>query len=79
MIGDHGESLNDHGEEGHGFFVYESVVHVPLIMRAPFSAMQGRRVADSVRSVDVMPTVLDLLGVPKPAGGDRRDERRCRS
>jgi arylsulfatase A-like enzyme/Tfp pilus assembly protein PilF len=68
VIGDHGESLNDHGEEGHGFFVYESVVHVPLIVRAPFSAMKNRRVTDSVRSVDVMPTVLDLLGVPKPAG-----------
>ena len=68
VIGDHGESLNDHGEEGHGFFVYESVVHVPLIVRTPFSAMKNRRVTDSVRSVDVMPTVLDLLGVPKPAG-----------
>lgn len=68
VIGDHGESLNDHGEEGHGFFVYESVVHVPMIVRAPFSSMRGRKVADAVRSVDVMPTVLDLLGVGKPAG-----------
>lgn len=68
VIGDHGESLNDHGEEGHGFFVYESVVHVPLVMRAPYSRMNGKRVADSVRSVDVMPTVLDLLGAPAPAG-----------
>jgi len=68
VIGDHGESLNDHGEEGHGFFVYESVVHVPLIVRAPFSGMRGRKVADAVRSVDVMPTLLDLLGVSKPAG-----------
>ena len=67
VIGDHGESLDDHGEQGHGFFVYESVVHVPMIVRAPFSAMQRRRVADPVRSVDVMPTVLDLLGVPEPA------------
>jgi arylsulfatase A-like enzyme/Flp pilus assembly protein TadD len=68
VLGDHGESLNDHGEEGHGFFVYESVIHVPMIVRAPFSAMKGRRVADAVRSVDVMPTVLDLLGVSPPAG-----------
>jgi arylsulfatase A-like enzyme/Tfp pilus assembly protein PilF len=68
VMGDHGESLNDHGEQGHGFFVYESVVHVPLILRTPYSAMQHRRVADPVRSVDVMPTVLDLLGVAKPAG-----------
>ena len=68
VIGDHGESLNDHGEEGHGFFVYESVVHVPMIVRTPFSGMRGRKVADPVRSVDVMPTVLDLLGVNKPEG-----------
>jgi arylsulfatase A-like enzyme/Tfp pilus assembly protein PilF len=68
VIGDHGESLNDHGEKGHGFFVYESVVHVPLIIRTPYSAMRQRRVPDPVRSVDVMPTVLDLLGVSKPAG-----------
>jgi arylsulfatase A-like enzyme/Tfp pilus assembly protein PilF len=68
VIGDHGESLHDHGEEAHGFFIYESVVHVPFILRAPYSNMQNRRVGDSVRSVDVMPTVLDLLGVPGPAG-----------
>jgi tetratricopeptide (TPR) repeat protein len=67
VMGDHGESLHDHGEAGHGFFVYESTMRVPLIMRVPYSAMQHRRIGDPVRSVDVMPTVLDLLGVPKPA------------
>ncbi len=66
VMGDHGESLNDHGEATHGFFVYESVMHVPLMIHAPFSAMQSRRVADPVRSVDIMPTVLDLLNVPAP-------------
>ena len=65
VLGDHGESLNDHGEEGHGFFVYESAIHVPFIVRTPFSAMKGRRVSESVRSIDVMPTVLELLGLPK--------------
>jgi arylsulfatase A-like enzyme/Tfp pilus assembly protein PilF len=69
VMGDHGESLTEHGEATHGFFVYESTVHVPLIVRAPFSAMRGgRRVADVVRSVDVMPTVLEMLGVPPPGG-----------
>jgi arylsulfatase A-like enzyme/Tfp pilus assembly protein PilF len=67
VMGDHGESLNDHGEATHGFFIYESVMRVPLIVHAPFSAMQHRRVPDPVRSVDVMPTVLDLLDVAKPA------------
>jgi choline-sulfatase len=64
VIGDHGESLGDHGEGTHGFFVYESVLHVPLLIRAPYDAMVGRRVSDVVRSVDVLPTILDLLGMP---------------
>jgi choline-sulfatase len=69
VTGDHGESLSEHGEATHGFFVYESTVHVPLIVRAPLSGVSGgRRVRDVVRSVDVMPTVLDILGVPAPAG-----------
>src|SRR5712691_6513347 len=67
VIGDHGESLGDHGEQSHGFFIYESVIRVPLIIRAPYSGKQGRRVADPVRSADVMPTALDLLGVPVPS------------
>jgi arylsulfatase A-like enzyme/Tfp pilus assembly protein PilF len=66
IIGDHGESLGDHGEKGHGFFVYESTTHVPMLIHAPFSLMQHRRVTDPVRSVDVMPTVLDILAVPPP-------------
>ena len=37
-MGDHGESLGDHGESSHGFFVYNSVTHVPLLIRTPFSA-----------------------------------------
>jgi len=63
VLGDHGESLNDHGESTHGFFIYESVLHVPLMIRAPYDALHGRQVADTVRTVDVMPTILDLLGM----------------
>jgi arylsulfatase A-like enzyme/Tfp pilus assembly protein PilF len=68
VMGDHGESLGDHGESTHGFFVYNSVTRVPFMIRAPYSRMRARRVADPVRAVDVMPTVLDLLGVPTPKG-----------
>ena len=64
VIGDHGESLGDHGESTHGFFVYQSVLHVPLIVRAPYDGLRGRRVADLVRTVDVLPTVLDLVDLP---------------
>jgi arylsulfatase A-like enzyme len=64
VAGDHGESLGEHGERDHGIFVYESVLRVPLIIRAP--AIEPRRVASVVRLVDVLPTALDLLGLPVP-------------
>jgi arylsulfatase A-like enzyme len=66
VVGDHGESLGDHGERTHGFFVYESVTRVPLIVDAPVRGAQRRRVSDVVRSVDVLPTVLELLHVRTP-------------
>ena len=68
VMGDHGESLGDHGESGHGFFVYDSTTHVPFVIRAPFSLTKRRQVPDPVRSVDVMPTALDLLGIAPPTG-----------
>jgi arylsulfatase A-like enzyme len=67
LAADHGESLGDHGERTHGLFVYESVTRVPLIIRAPFLRPRVHRVTDVVRSVDVMPSVLDVLGIPVPA------------
>jgi arylsulfatase A-like enzyme/Tfp pilus assembly protein PilF len=64
LAGDHGESLGEHGESTHGFFVYQSVVEVPFAILAPSTGLQKRRVSDVVRGVDLMPTVLDLLNVP---------------
>lgn len=66
VTADHGEGLGEHGEETHGFFVYESAMRVPLIIRAPGRGLTPRRVAQPVRSVDIMPTVLDLIGAPAP-------------
>ena len=68
VMGDHGESLGDHGEAAHGFFIYNSTTHVPFAVRTPFSSTQHRIVGDPVRTVDVMPTALDLLGIAPPAG-----------
>jgi choline-sulfatase len=68
VMGDHGESLGDHGEAQHGFFIYNSTMHVPFAIRTPFARAQRRVVTEPVRSVDVMPTALDLLGVAPPAG-----------
>ena len=63
LVGDHGESLGDHGEATHGYFIYDSTVHVPLIVRGP-GVPRGVRVKDQVRTIDIAPTVVDLLGAP---------------
>ena len=68
VIGDHGESLNEHGEATHGLFIYEATTRVPFIVRSPYSATRGRRVPGVVRTEDVMPTVLDLVGRAAPEG-----------
>jgi choline-sulfatase len=64
VAGDHGESLGDHGELEHGIFLYESALHVPLIMRVP--GVAPRRFVAITSLVDVMPTVLGLLRLPGP-------------
>lgn len=66
VAADHGEALGEHGEDGHGMLVYQSTVHVPLLMRIP--GVMPKRVPDLVRLVDVMPTVLDVLGYALPPG-----------
>jgi arylsulfatase A-like enzyme len=66
VAGDHGESLSEHGERDHGIFVYESVLRVPLIIRAP--SVPPARISPVVRLVDVMPTVLELLDLEIPPG-----------
>lgn len=66
VTSDHGEGLDDHGEQKHGYFLYETTVHVPLIFRAPARA-RVPAVETTVQLTDVAPTLLDLLGIPAPA------------
>jgi len=66
LTGDHGESLGEHGEMTHGIFAYESTLRVPLVFFAP-EILKPRVVATPVRHVDVLPTVLDALGLEPPA------------
>jgi choline-sulfatase len=70
LTADHGESLGDHGESTHAYFVYDATTHVPLVVRTPWG-IRGRR-GVQVSGVDVMPTVLDLLGLPAQPGIDGR-------
>jgi arylsulfatase A-like enzyme/Flp pilus assembly protein TadD len=63
---DHGESLGEHKENAHGFFVYQAGVHVPLILVMPFEHLHGLSRSSVVSLVDIMPTLLDLAQVPIP-------------
>ena len=68
VTSDHGEGLGDHGETLHGFFVYETTLHVPFLARGP-GIRPGARVTGTVGLVDVVPTAIDLLGLTPPASG----------
>jgi arylsulfatase A-like enzyme len=72
ITADHGEGLGEHGEATHGFFVYQSTLHVPLIVVVPGLWPAGTRVPDPVSLVDIAPTVLALTGQQPPAGLDGR-------
>jgi arylsulfatase A-like enzyme/Flp pilus assembly protein TadD len=63
LAADHGESLGEHGESTHGFFVYQSTIEVPMVFAWPGRVPPGESAA-RVRLVDLAPTVLGLLGLP---------------
>jgi arylsulfatase A-like enzyme/Flp pilus assembly protein TadD len=71
LTSDHGESLGEHGERSHGIFAYEATLKVPLVLWAP-GVLRPRVVRAPASHVDVVPTVLDLLGLPVPAALDGR-------
>jgi arylsulfatase A-like enzyme/Tfp pilus assembly protein PilF len=66
VIGDHGESLGEHGEMTHGVFLYESTLHIPFILAGP-GVPAGKVITEQVRSIDLMPTLLDLAKLPSSA------------
>lgn len=66
---DHGEGLGDHGEGAHGYFVYDSTIRVPLIVVSK-GVRPGTVVPDLVRTVDILPTVLEIAGIRPPQGID---------
>lgn len=65
ITGDHGEGRGDHEEELHGFFIYESTIHVPTLIRAPFK-YSINNYKKTMEHVDLMPTILDIAGLPLP-------------
>jgi choline-sulfatase len=79
LVSDHGESLGDHGENTHGYFIYESTLHVPLMIHWPAHDLQSpaaahpARVTDPVGLIDVAPTILDFLHFPVPPSFEGSD------
>ena len=78
LVSDHGEEFQEHGSVLHEK-LYRTVTHVPLVVRAP-GARNGRRVGETVETIDLAPTLLELAGVAAPAAdegmqGDPRDGR----
>ena len=63
---DHGESLGEHRESTHGFFVYQEGIHVPLIFVTPFERLQGFSSSKVVSLTDIMPTVCEMAEIAIP-------------
>jgi arylsulfatase A-like enzyme/Flp pilus assembly protein TadD len=66
LSGDHGESLGEHGEKTHGFFIYNATLHVPVIIHLP-QDRAAKTVPDLVSLADLMPTILGALKLDVPA------------
>jgi len=62
LTADHGEGLGDHGESTHGYFIYDSTIHVPLLVK-PAHAAHGEKFNAPVSLVDLAPTLLHLAGI----------------
>src|SRR5258708_5166519 len=71
LCGDHGESLGEHGEKTHGFFIYNPTMHVPLIIRLPENRLPENAAPPPpphpVAPLDLLPTVLGAVGVEIPS------------
>jgi arylsulfatase A-like enzyme/ankyrin repeat protein len=65
---DHGEEFFEHGGTSHGYSLYDEMIRVPLMIYAPGLLPAGKRVATAVRSLDIYPTLCELLGFDTPEG-----------
>ncbi|MGA1823749.1 MAG: tetratricopeptide repeat protein [bacterium] len=72
VTSDHGEGLGEHDEMTHGVFLYDSTLHIPLIMRFPGIPSGGAKVQELCRTIDIFPTILDYCGLScqKPIQGE---------
>jgi arylsulfatase A-like enzyme/predicted Zn-dependent protease len=70
LVSDHGEGLGDHGELRHGALLYQEAIRVPWIVKLPGTSWRGRKIAEPVSLVDLAPTLLGAVGVPRDAAFD---------
>lgn len=68
VVGDHGEGLGEHGELTHSVLIYNSTLHVPMLLHAPSLLPHGRSVDSLARTIDLAPTLLDYLGLDTALG-----------
>ncbi|MEN0066114.1 MAG: sulfatase-like hydrolase/transferase [Myxococcota bacterium] len=64
VTADHGEGLGEHGERTHAVFIYDSTMHVPLVVRHPATIPPGTRIETPTSAVDLVPTILATLDLP---------------
>ena len=67
VLSDHGESLSEHGEYTHGVFLYDSTLRIAFLLAGP-AVPSGLRVTQQARAIDLLPTVLELMGIKAPPG-----------
>ena len=67
LTADHGEGRGEHGEETHSVFLYDSTLHVPLVVWCPEKIPAGQVVDSQVRLIDLAPTIVDFVGLERTA------------
>jgi arylsulfatase A-like enzyme len=67
VMADHGEAFGEHGERGHGTFLYDPTIHVPLLLKLPGGRFARKQIDTRVELADVLPTILQAAGLPVPA------------
>ena len=66
LLSDHGTEFFEHNAKGHRQTLFDEVIRIPLIIRYSGQTAAGRRITEQARMIDVLPTLLDLLGMPPP-------------
>jgi len=68
VVGDHGEGLGEHGEQTHSLLIYNSTIHVPMLLYFPGRIPSGKTVDHLTRTIDLAPTILDYLSISQTIG-----------